>query len=164
MCDIISCSMDFFLEHLNPYRAQYDSAVRYYSYAQNYGYPVASKLSDLAQRSLFTHPDLTSVALLLVILYISFVFLVKAWRLTIGMTCRYSGTLLIHEGTIMLAVKVIVLALLAACVFGAYNGVVNGDTSLLRGLVATFQVMLRLIGDVIIGGNTSKEPARKISK
>lgn len=64
----------------------------------------------------------------------------------------------------MLAVKVIVLALLAACVFGAYNGFVNGDTSLLRGLVATFQVMLRLIGDVIIGGNTSKEPARKISK
>lgn len=76
--------MDFVQDQYLQYKSQYDNATKLYRYAAKWGGPVVNKILALAQKSLVTQPDLTSVALLLVLLYISFVFLVRAWRLTIG--------------------------------------------------------------------------------
>lgn len=72
------------LEQFNSLRSFYDRYSNIYTVAKDYGYPITTYISRFAQTSLFEHPDLTSIALLLVILYISFIFLVKAWRITIG--------------------------------------------------------------------------------
>lgn len=141
--------MESILQQFDTYRSHISNASRTYSFLQQYVLPIVNKFSQLAQTSLFTHPDLTSIALLLVILYISFVFLVKAWRLTIS--------------TVLFAFKAGFLALAGLCLLGAYNGVVNGDMSTLHALYTTAQMMLRFVGDVIIGGNTREAPknARK---
>lgn len=61
-------------------------------------------------------------------------------------------------GTVIASFKLGCVALALACLAGAYNGVVNGDMSILHALLTTAQTLLRLVGDNIIGGNTAKVP------
>jgi hypothetical protein len=66
--------------------------------------PVALQLRELVRTQ---HPDLSSIALLLVIFYISFVFLVKTWRMAIG--------------SIRFASKAVLMVLLIVFTYGCFE-------------------------------------------
>ena len=80
-----SATMDQIWQQINTLRTQQSRLTTAYYYLSEYGFPTFNKLSAYAKNTLFEHPDLTSITLLMVILYISFVFLVRAWRMTICM-------------------------------------------------------------------------------
>lgn len=63
-------------------------------------------------------------------------------------------------GTVVFAFKAGLFAVVGLCLLGAYNGVMHGDTSILHALFTTAQMMVRMVGDVVIGGNTSEAPKR----
>lgn len=123
--------MDILKDQYLAYKSQYDTASKVYLYARKWGGPLLNKSTHVLDGDLFKNPDLASVALLLVTLYISFVFLVKAWRLTIGQFCKD-----FHElgtdipGTFMFAIKGGLFCVVGLGCLGAYNAVMHGDTSI----------------------------------
>ena len=68
------------LSAVQPYLSSITSIAGFF----NFSGPWLARIVSTCRENLIEHPDLASVTMLLVIFYISFLMLVRAWRFTIG--------------------------------------------------------------------------------